>query len=438
MAGHLPPAPGRRRRAARPGLARAHHPRLRRRRSAARAFGIWAAATAALTVLGPIIGGILVDTVGWRVAFLVNVPLLAFALWATLRHVAESRDDGGDRPVRLARRRSSPRSRSADSRSGSSAARPNAWAGPGRLDRASAIGVVVARRLPDPHGAAAAPARAARACSGSRAFASINLATFFIYGGAVRHVLLPGGRPAGRARLHGPRGGAHRPPGRAHAGAAVDPDRHAGGPASASRRFLVAGPAAHGGRPALVRPAAGRFGAVAGVARRPGQLIPPVDALIDVLPSSSSSGSGSRCVVAPLTSTLMGSVPGRFSGLGSAINNSISRVGAAAPRRADLHRDQRHVLLRVARLGARARHDRSARPRGVPAAQPAAARRRRRTQVAAVDQASIDAFHLAMLVCAGLLVVGRRVSSWSGLREAETAARHAPRRAPSADRGLTP
>ena len=48
----------------------------------ARAFGIWAASTAALTVLGPIIGGTIVDTVGWRIAFLVNVPLLAFALWA--------------------------------------------------------------------------------------------------------------------------------------------------------------------------------------------------------------------------------------------------------------------------------------------------------------------------------------------------------------------
>src|SRR6478736_5856440 len=58
----------------------------------ARAFGIWAAATAALTVLGPIIGGTIVDTVGWRVAFLVNVPLIGFAMWATVRHLAESRD----------------------------------------------------------------------------------------------------------------------------------------------------------------------------------------------------------------------------------------------------------------------------------------------------------------------------------------------------------
>ena len=47
---------------------------------------------AALNILGPLVGGGLVDTLGWRVAFLVNVPLLGFALWATLRHVQESRD----------------------------------------------------------------------------------------------------------------------------------------------------------------------------------------------------------------------------------------------------------------------------------------------------------------------------------------------------------
>src|SRR6476646_3967581 len=57
-----------------------------------RAFGIWAASTSALIVLGPIIGGILVDTIGWRVAFLVNVPVLAVAVWATRGHVVESRD----------------------------------------------------------------------------------------------------------------------------------------------------------------------------------------------------------------------------------------------------------------------------------------------------------------------------------------------------------
>ena len=110
----------------------------------------------------------------------------------------------------------------------------------------------------------------------------------------------------------------------------------------------------------------------------------------------SSSGSASRCVVAPLTSTLMGSISGRFSGLGSAINNSISRVGQPLLGRAHLHRDQRH-LLRVARLDGRPRHRRPA-----PSAPPSSHSIRRPAgataeQVAASNQASIEAFHLAML-----------------------------------------
>ena len=59
----------------------------------ARAFGMWAASTSALTLLGPIIGGLLVDNLTWRLAFLINVPLVAVALFATIRHVEESRDD---------------------------------------------------------------------------------------------------------------------------------------------------------------------------------------------------------------------------------------------------------------------------------------------------------------------------------------------------------
>ncbi len=58
-----------------------------------RAFGVWAASTSALTVLGPLVGGALVDLLSWRVAFLLNVPLVLVALYATLRHVPESRDE---------------------------------------------------------------------------------------------------------------------------------------------------------------------------------------------------------------------------------------------------------------------------------------------------------------------------------------------------------
>src|SRR3977135_4541666 len=58
-----------------------------------RAFGLWAGASGASTILGPFIGGLLVDTISWRAAFLINVPLILIALWATYVHVPESRDE---------------------------------------------------------------------------------------------------------------------------------------------------------------------------------------------------------------------------------------------------------------------------------------------------------------------------------------------------------
>src|SRR5438552_8180913 len=58
-----------------------------------RAYGVWASATAATTILRPFIGGILVDTISWRVAFLINVPLIVLAVWATALYVPESRNE---------------------------------------------------------------------------------------------------------------------------------------------------------------------------------------------------------------------------------------------------------------------------------------------------------------------------------------------------------
>ncbi|HYM84580.1 MAG TPA: MFS transporter, partial [Candidatus Dormibacteraeota bacterium] len=57
-----------------------------------RAIGVWAAATSAVTILGPVVGGLLVQTVSWRAAFLVNVPLVLLGVYA-LRYVPESRDE---------------------------------------------------------------------------------------------------------------------------------------------------------------------------------------------------------------------------------------------------------------------------------------------------------------------------------------------------------
>lgn len=55
-----------------------------------RAIGLWSGLAGVTTALGPLVGGTLVDAVGWRSVFWVNVPLAAAVVWLTVRHVPES------------------------------------------------------------------------------------------------------------------------------------------------------------------------------------------------------------------------------------------------------------------------------------------------------------------------------------------------------------
>lgn len=58
----------------------------------ARAIGAWAAFISIGTATGPLLGGVLVDTVGWRWIFAAPVPLAIAVVIATVRHVPETRD----------------------------------------------------------------------------------------------------------------------------------------------------------------------------------------------------------------------------------------------------------------------------------------------------------------------------------------------------------
>ncbi|WP_232246300.1 MFS transporter [Kitasatospora mediocidica] len=55
-----------------------------------RAFGLWGSMAGIAASAGPLLGGLLVSTAGWRWVFLINLPVGALCLALTLRHVAAS------------------------------------------------------------------------------------------------------------------------------------------------------------------------------------------------------------------------------------------------------------------------------------------------------------------------------------------------------------
>jgi EmrB/QacA subfamily drug resistance transporter len=59
------------------------------------AFGAWGATTGAAVAVGPLVGGLLTETVGWESIFLINVPIGLGAIAVAFARVAESRNPAG-------------------------------------------------------------------------------------------------------------------------------------------------------------------------------------------------------------------------------------------------------------------------------------------------------------------------------------------------------
>jgi EmrB/QacA subfamily drug resistance transporter len=60
-------------------------------RERARAIGMWGATVGISLALGPVVGGVLVHSVGWRSIFWINIPVGVLAFVLTMRFVPESR-----------------------------------------------------------------------------------------------------------------------------------------------------------------------------------------------------------------------------------------------------------------------------------------------------------------------------------------------------------
>ena len=64
----------------------------------AQAIGIWSGVSGLSTIIGPFLGGWLTDTFSWRLIFLINPPIIAFAVWVALRRVPETKRAESSRP----------------------------------------------------------------------------------------------------------------------------------------------------------------------------------------------------------------------------------------------------------------------------------------------------------------------------------------------------
>jgi EmrB/QacA subfamily drug resistance transporter len=374
-----------------------------------RAIGLWTAGTSATLIAGPLVGGALVQTLDWRAAFLINVPLVLLALWPA-SSIEESRDTEasgafdwlGAAVVAVA---------VGGLAFGATRGQQQHWTDPLAwgalvvgLIAMAAIPILMLRRA-DP----LVPPGLFR----SRNFSVVNLATLLIYGALYTSFAAEGLFFQGTLRYSPVAAGAAGMP---IAILLTFLSTPAGRISSrlGPRPFMTLGPlimAAGLVWLSFVSPDSEPWVA------QPSDLatfVPPFDAVIGVIAPLTLFGIGISLVVAPLTTALMGSIPVRNAGLASAINNAISRVGqplvwavlfiamtaAFYPALASLvpGLDVNDPALRDAVQPLASVRD------GVPANVAEAAR-----------VASVESFRLAMLVSAGLLVAGAAISA-IGLR----------------------
>ena len=57
-----------------------------------RAIGMWSGLSGVSIAVGPLLGGVLIEAVSWRLVFLINAPLAVVVVTLATRHVPESRD----------------------------------------------------------------------------------------------------------------------------------------------------------------------------------------------------------------------------------------------------------------------------------------------------------------------------------------------------------
>ena len=375
-----------------------------------RAFGTWAGASGATTILGPVIGGLLVDTISWRAAFLINVPLVLVAAWATWKHVPESRDDEmsphfdwlGAGIVALA---------VGGLAFGAIYGQQREWKDPiGYV--VLALGVLASAALPFWMRRAPHPLIPLELFK-SRNFTVTNISTLLIYGSLYVVFYYLGLFQQGTLGYTAAAAGAAGIPGTLFL-IFFSPRFGSLAAKYGPRLFMAVGPL-------LMAIGVLWFARVPPESvpwrldvANPSTYLPPPSYFIDFLPGNVIFGLGIMIMVAPLTTALMTSVPVRRSGLGSAINNAISRVGPQlAGALIFIFLTASFYAYLAPRLPGIDVASEAFRQNVSPLNTPADAH-----IVAVVREASTSSFHLAMLTGVVLLLAGAIVNA-VGIRNAQ-------------------
>ncbi len=270
-----------------------------------RAIGTWAASSAIAGAVGPPLGGWLVDSIGWRSIFFVNLPLGLLAILVAWRFVKESAD--GKQPLDW------PGAISATLALGALTWALTLWSSHRAFDATSAIGLAVGLALIalflwiEHH--RGNRAMMPFAMFGSRAFAGLTLLTFTLYGALggllllLPYVLIQAG---GYTALQ--------------AGVALLPMPLGMGLASRAMGPLTVrlGPRI----PLSIGPLIVAAGFVAFLMVAEG-----APYWTSVFPGMLLIALGMSCVAAPLTTAVLASVDDKHTGTASGFNSAIARTG---------------------------------------------------------------------------------------------------------------
>ena len=271
-----------------------------------RAVGIWAAAGAAAAAIAPLIGGWLVDHIGWPSIFYINLPLAAGAILLALWFVAESQDKG-------AARTDYPGASLATLGLGATTYGLTRWSSSAILDPVAiatiAGGLVLLAAFLWVEARRGEAAMMPLGMFADRCFAGLNLLTFLLYGAfgvamlLIPYVLIEAGGyspvEAGLAMLPLPILLTVGSPLMGQFAGRIGP-----------RWFLIAGPVVVAGGMLLGQ----RIGA-------------DTSYWSSVFPAMTVMAAGMAIAVAPLTASVLGSVEERHVGTASGFNSAVARTG---------------------------------------------------------------------------------------------------------------